>query len=135
LLIDTEDRLFQFSQARPTPQTFLLVRLWNRNELGLPDFADDEAMEAWTSRLSTPSSEPFSLELGRSKQYEPVELESHSRALRLIAHLGQPFSALLLAQQRGGEYKRIASDYNITAEVKDMTAVHDLMGVRTLEIL
>jgi hypothetical protein len=55
--------------------------------------------------------------------------------LRLIAHLGQPFSALLLAQQRGEEYKRIASDYNITAQVKDMTAVHDLMGVRTLEIL
>ncbi|KAG1758392.1 hypothetical protein EDD22DRAFT_956916 [Suillus occidentalis] len=137
LLIDTEDRLFQFSQARPTQQTFLLVRLWNRNELGLPDFADDEAMEAWSSRLSTPSSMPLSLlELGRSpKQHEPVESESHSRALRLIAHLGQPFSALLLAQQRGGEYKRIASDYNITAKVKDMTAVHDMMGVRTLEVL
>jgi hypothetical protein len=57
------------------------------------------------------------------------------RELLLIAHLGQPFSAFLLAQQWGVEYKRIASDQNITAQVKDMTAVRDMMDVRTLEIL
>jgi hypothetical protein len=55
--------------------------------------------------------------------------------LQLIARLGQPFGAFLLAQQQGGEYRRIASDEIIMAQVKDMTAVHDMMDVRTLEIL
>ncbi|KAG2123513.1 hypothetical protein BD769DRAFT_1776781 [Suillus cothurnatus] len=44
-------------------QTLLLVRPWNRYDLGLPDFSDSEAMEAWSSRFSTPSSSqstPFS---------------------------------------------------------------------------
>ncbi|KAG0692899.1 hypothetical protein DFH29DRAFT_966832 [Suillus ampliporus] len=63
------------------------------------------------------------------------ELVVQSRELRLIVHLGQPFGALFLAQQHGGEYKRIASGHNIMARVKDMTAVHDMMDVRTLEIL
>jgi len=55
--------------------------------------------------------------------------------LRLIARLRQPFSAFLLAQQqRGIEYKRIASDHNIIAQVNDMASIHDMV-VRTLEIL
>jgi hypothetical protein len=62
---------------------------------------------------------------------ESIDLDT--RALKLIAHLGQPFSVLLLAQQRGGEYKRLASDYDIIAEVKDKTSA--MMDVRTLEIL
>ncbi|KAG1720452.1 uncharacterized protein EDB91DRAFT_1178038, partial [Suillus paluster] len=57
---------------------------------------------------------------------------SHSRALRLIVRLGEPFGALLLAQQHGGEYKRIASDHNIIAQVKNKTAVRDMMDARTL---
>jgi hypothetical protein len=52
----------------------------------------------------------------------------------LIVRLGQSFGALLLAQQRGGEYKRIASNRNIIAQVKDLAAVHNMMDVRTLEI-
>ncbi|KAG0703280.1 hypothetical protein DFH29DRAFT_917207 [Suillus ampliporus] len=51
-----------------------------------------------------------------------------------MVRLGQPFGALFLAQQRGGEYKRIASDHNILARVRDMTSVDDMMDVRTLEI-
>ncbi|KAG2151516.1 hypothetical protein DEU56DRAFT_908357 [Suillus clintonianus] len=143
LLIDTENRLFQFSRARPTQQTFLLVRPWNRYDLGLPDFADNKTTEAWSScwspswsvPLSTPSSLPDHSQSVSAAEHEPVDSESHSRALRLIMHLGQPFSALLLAQQRGGEYKRIASDRNIIAQIRDMTAVDDMMDVRTLEIL
>jgi len=53
----------------------------------------------------------------------------------MIVGLGQPFGALLLAQIRGREYKRIASDYEIVARVKDMASVRDMMDVRTLEIL
>ncbi|KAG0701294.1 hypothetical protein DFH29DRAFT_852779 [Suillus ampliporus] len=48
LLITTEARLVQFSPARPTQQTFLLVRPWNRHDLGLPDFADDMTVKIWS---------------------------------------------------------------------------------------
>ncbi|KIK45786.1 hypothetical protein CY34DRAFT_37252, partial [Suillus luteus UH-Slu-Lm8-n1] len=84
LLVTTEDKLTQFSPARPTRQTFLIIRPWNRHDLGVPDFM---------------------------------------RALKLVVRLGQPFGGLLLAQQRGGEHKRIAADNHIIARVKDMTAV------------
>ncbi|KAG2139986.1 hypothetical protein BD769DRAFT_1696380 [Suillus cothurnatus] len=130
LHITTEDRLFQLSRTMP-PQawrTFLLVRTWTRHLLELPDPADDtESMEDLSvSECSLPPSEN-----------EPVysECESHSRALRLIVRLGQPFGAFLLARQRGGEYKRIASDRNIIAQVKDMASVGDMMHIRTLEIM
>jgi hypothetical protein len=66
---------------------------------------------------------------------EIADSEPNSRALRLIVRLGQPFGAFLLAQQQGGEYKRIASDYDITAEVKNVSSVHAMMDIRTLEIL
>ncbi|KAG1880078.1 hypothetical protein F4604DRAFT_517916 [Suillus subluteus] len=68
-------------------------------------------------------------------QQELANLQSHMRELELVVRLGQPFSALLLAQQRGGEYKRIASGCNIIAQVRDMTCVDDMMNVKTLEIL
>jgi hypothetical protein len=61
--------------------------------------------------------------------------EPATRELRLIVRLGQPFGALLLAQQWGGEYKRIASDNNIITQVRDMTSVDDMMDVRTVETL
>lgn len=114
LSITTEDKLVQFSSTRPTSQAFLLVCPWNRHDFGLPDFANGAR---------------------GVKEQEQDDLDSRSRALMLIVRLGQPFNALLLAQQRGSEYKRIASDRSITAKVKSTTAVHDMMGVKMLEIL
>ncbi|KAG1809421.1 uncharacterized protein BJ212DRAFT_1379961 [Suillus subaureus] len=114
LSITTEDKLVQFSPTRPTPQAFLLVCPWNRHDFGLPDFANGAQ---------------------GMKEQEQDDLDSRSRALKLIACLGRPFNALLLAQQRGSEYKRIASDHSISAKVKSTTAVHDMMGVKMLEIL
>ncbi|KAG1723258.1 uncharacterized protein EDB91DRAFT_1173217 [Suillus paluster] len=64
-----------------------------------------------------------------------LDSESHSREFRLMVHLRQPFGALLLAEQRRGEYKRIASDYDIIAQVRDMASIDDMMDVRRLEIL
>ncbi|KAG2108552.1 hypothetical protein BD769DRAFT_1499466 [Suillus cothurnatus] len=61
----------------------------------------------------------------------PVDSEFH-RALRLIVCLQQPFRGLMLAQLRGGEYKRVASDHSITVQVQH---VRDMMDIRTLEIL
>jgi hypothetical protein len=115
LQIITKDKLVQFSQTQPVPQAFLLVRPWNRSLLGLPDFADD-----------TQNVDDYIL---------PNDSEAHLRPLRLVVRLGQPFAAFLLAQQYGREYKRIASDHDIIAQVKDMASVHDMTDVRMLEIL
>jgi len=118
LLLTTQDTLIQFSPERPTRQTFLLVRPWNRYDLGLPDFSDNNAqsVEGWH--------EPGGSS-GESAQFD----------LRLVARLVQPFGGILLAQQRGGEYKRIASDFKVIARLADAASVRSMMDVRTLEIL
>ncbi|KAG1814091.1 hypothetical protein EV424DRAFT_1348913 [Suillus variegatus] len=116
LLVTTADKLVQFSPARRTRQTFLLIRPWNRYDLDLIDFTDEsQSVDDWPD--------------------DPGDDELVTRELRLLVRLARPFNGLLLAQQRGGEYKRIASDNNIIAQVKDMTSVHDMMDVRMLEIL
>jgi hypothetical protein len=133
MLITTEDKLVQFSRARSTRQPFLLVRPWNRYDLDLSDLSDEvqSADDDW----SEPESPSNTLLSGSHGEDEPVDLELQSRSLRLIVRLGQRFGALLLAQQRGGEYKRIASDHNIIAQVRDVACIHDMMDIRTLEIL
>jgi len=133
VLIATEDKLIQFSPTRPTQQTFLLVRPWNRNLLELPDFADDpQGMEYST----LPGSPLHDASVAFPPGPVPEDSEFHSRALRLMVRLAQPFSAFLLAQQRGTEYKRVASDRDVIAQVKDTCSVHEMMdSVKTLEIL
>jgi hypothetical protein len=138
LLITTKDTLTQFTSAKPTPQAFLLVRAWDHRLLELPDFAEQPAFTDdvtsvgdWSEHESLLDQPP-----GISPaQQELADSESRSRALQLIVRLGQPFSAFLLAQQRGGEYRRVASDHDIIAQVKDVASVHSMMDIRTLEIL
>lgn len=135
LLITTEETLMQ--SGRPNLQTFLLVLPLNRYLLELPDFTEPPASDDTQSEdgyWSVPQSP-----LDDSPSSCP-DLDSHERALRLLVRLGQPFSAFFLAQQHGGEYKRIASDHDIIAQVKDMTSVGDIMDMmditgRTVEIL
>jgi hypothetical protein len=129
LLITTEDKLNNLFRARTSRQSFLLVRPWDRSLLGLPNFADLPDLS------DSESEEDWSPPVGPLGENEPADHGSYSRALRLIARLRQPFGAFLLAQQQGGEYKRIASDQNIIAQVKDITAIRDTMDIRTLEIL
>ena len=117
LLITTEDKLVQFSPESPIFQTFLLVRPWDRDILNLPaDFKDDtQSMEG----SALPESLLHDTPGGSPEEEEPVDSES---ALRLIVRLGQPFSAFLLVKRFGAdieEYKRIASDGEIIACVKD----------------
>ncbi|KAG1803192.1 heterokaryon incompatibility protein-domain-containing protein [Suillus subaureus] len=128
---ETHFVLSRFSRTRSTLQTFLLVRPWHPCLLELPDLADNPhwSMSNWSAResVSRDSRSVFSDEI------ESIGLQS--RALRLIVRLGQPFRAFLLARQRDGEYKRIASDRDIIAQVKDAAgSVHKMMDVRTLEI-
>jgi hypothetical protein len=142
LSIITEDTLL-------TRQT-LLVYPWNRYLLESPNNADDtqivddhyvtdatgknelsdtESRWRFIDRVRPPVSALFHSFTG------PVDSESHLRALRLIVRLGQPFRAFLLAQQRGGEYRRIASDHDIIAQVQDVTSVRKMSDVRIIEIL
>ena len=126
--ITTKDELTQFSPTRPTRQTFLLVRPWNRDLLEVPNFADD---------MQDPSADKSDTSLGGAGppgKNEVVDLDPYSRALRLVIRLGQPFHALLLAQERQGVYKRVASDRQIITQVKDMCSVRDV-DIRTIEIL
>lgn len=53
----------------------------------------------------------------------------------MLVRLSQPVGAFLLAQQRGGEYRRIVSDQHIIARVREMASVDDMMDLRMLEIL
>ncbi|KIK45230.1 hypothetical protein CY34DRAFT_801852 [Suillus luteus UH-Slu-Lm8-n1] len=133
LLITTEDRLIPFSSTRPLApwQTFLLIRPWNRGLLELPNPSDDVRDLENSAAPSSPLLDPLGFSL---EENEPVDIDSQSRALRLIVRLGQPFSALLLARQHSGEYKRIASNRDIVAQVKDVTSIRDIMDIRTLEI-
>ncbi|KAG2351955.1 hypothetical protein BDR07DRAFT_1440454, partial [Suillus spraguei] len=119
---------------------FLLVRPWDRYLLGVPDFAeqpdftdDTESTGDW-SEAGSPVDDSQPYDLSGFPGGSPVEEEPVSRALRFMVRLGQPFDAFLLAQQRVREYKRIASDYNIVAQVRDITSVDD-MDIRTVEIL
>jgi hypothetical protein len=137
LLITTEDKLIQFSGARPFRKAILLVRPWDHSLLEVPDPADLPYLSDSESEvdLSPPASPLRDSPVGSLGENGLVDHQIYSRALRLIVRLGQPFSVFLLAQQPGGEYKRIASDQSIIAQVHDMTAVDNMMDVRTLEIL
>jgi hypothetical protein len=130
LWVTTAYRLIPFSPARPPHdwQTILLVRPWSRDLLELHDTVDQ------MQSMDRPVPETPLHQLPAA-QNEPVYSDSNSRALRLLVRLGQPFSAFLLARQRDGEFKRIASDYDIIAQVKDVTSVDNMKDIRTLEIL
>ncbi|KAG1799939.1 uncharacterized protein HD556DRAFT_1439606 [Suillus plorans] len=136
LLITTGETLVQFWPARPTQRKFVLVRPWDRSLLELSEFVEpsDYGNDTESEKDYGTSPSPSDDWAGGS----PVEQgmsDLESQALRLLVHLGQPFGAFLLAQQRSGEYKRIATDYDIIGQVKDVASVGDLMDIRTIEIL
>ena len=111
----------------------MLVRPWDHCLLELPDSTDDTQTE--DDYWDAPESPLHSFPDGSRGESGPVDSESHLQALRLIVRLGQPFGAFLLVQRVGGGYERIASDHDIIAQVKDIISVHDMMDIRTLEIL
>jgi hypothetical protein len=108
LLITTEDKhLSSFSHKMPTRQQLLLARPWDRNLLGeynfaeLSDLEDDDAeslmMDDFHTAPSSPSYDPS--DIGPGGDWMLVNSGSDSPALRLAVRLGQPFRAILLAQQ------------------------------------
>lgn len=122
LLITTKDKLLL---ARPAQ--FFLIRPWDHSLLESPD--DAHSADDWPP----PKSPEDVLPGGFSGEHGLVDSE---RALQLIVRLAQPFSAFLLKGELPKEYKRVASDHGIVAQLKDttMTSIRD-MQLRTLEIL
>ncbi|KAH7905814.1 hypothetical protein BJ138DRAFT_1164011 [Hygrophoropsis aurantiaca] len=102
--INTADKLIPFSPARPTYQEFLLVRPCSRDLL---------------AHIGPPV-------------HPPPEFDAFTEALLLVARLKQKFAALLLVRERGAEYRRVASDHDIIAQVRDINRLTD---IRTIEIL
>ncbi|KAH7904981.1 heterokaryon incompatibility protein-domain-containing protein [Hygrophoropsis aurantiaca] len=127
--ITTADNFSPFSLSRPSrlSRGMLLVRPWNRDLLDAIDIASD-VRNAVSAPLSSNVIPP-----GLASQPLPEFDASEVReALILIARLKQRFAALLLVRQRSGEYRRVASDHDIIAQVRD---VNKLMNIRSIEIL
>ncbi|KAG2128510.1 uncharacterized protein EDB93DRAFT_1268284 [Suillus bovinus] len=134
LLVTTAETIVQFWPARPTEQNFVLELPDFVEPPGFmdpSDYGDDTENE---EDYCTPPSSPLDDSSGGCPAKQEV-FDLESRALRLLVRLGQPFSAFLLAQQRSGEYKRIATDRDIIGQVNDVVSVGDLMDIRTIEIL
>ncbi|KAG1784972.1 uncharacterized protein HD556DRAFT_1314636 [Suillus plorans] len=135
LLITTAETLAQFWQARPIEQKFVLVRPWDRSLLELPEFVEpsDYANDVESEEdYGTPPSPSDDWSGGSPVKQGMSDLES--RALRLLVHLGQPFGAFLLAQQHSGEYKRIATDYDIIGHWQSDGVVSKIMDLWTFRI-
>ncbi|KAG2743639.1 hypothetical protein P692DRAFT_201794691, partial [Suillus brevipes Sb2] len=134
--ITTKETLVQFWPAKPIERKFVLVRPWDRSLLELHNFV--EFVEPSYFGDNTESENYGMSSSSRSHDWsgdypgKQEVVDQESRAFRLLVRLGQPFSAFLLAQERSGEYKRIASDHDIIGQVNN---VGDLMDIRTIEIL
>jgi len=132
MLITTEDKLIPFARRMPfNRQKLLLVRPWDRDLMELHDSAD---LNDDTKSITTDSSGIPPLSMSGDSAHDFVDSESDSQGLRLLVRLRQPFRAFLLVQQ-GREFSRVAADHNIIAQVEDTASAHELMDVRTLEIL
>jgi len=85
--ITTKARVSQFSSARPTQQTFLFVRPWNRCNLGLPDFVNDKI----TTTRPSPGSPGLSDQCSEVDSMSPAWSQSpEPRAQCIRASAGQP---------------------------------------------
>ncbi|KAH7904188.1 hypothetical protein BJ138DRAFT_953522 [Hygrophoropsis aurantiaca] len=123
--ITTADTFSPFSPSRPARRELLLVRPWNRDLLGV---ADQVPSEVRNTVVAPPPSN--AIPLGPSSQPTP-ESDTLTEALMPVARLKERFAALLLVRG-GGEYKRIASDHDIIAQVRDINKITD---IRSIEIL
>jgi len=143
LLITTEDTLIPFSRTMPNRQKLLLIRPWDRNLLELHDFTEPSTPQDGVQDLAAKDHQtmpyiPLNESSDVSHEHNVlVHSESDLQALRLIVCLGQPFRAILLAQQRGREYKRVAADHDIVAQVRDVASFCSSMmdAIKTVEIL
>ena len=96
------------------PRKLIFVHPWLRDLRDPPDgFTwgstvggdDDSSDSGLESEQASPTS-PLHV-------VPPATMDDHTRALRLVARLQQPFHALLLQQQSTGDFKRVATEHDI----------------------
>ncbi|KAI6144914.1 hypothetical protein BKA82DRAFT_4168036 [Pisolithus tinctorius] len=63
------------------------------------------------------------------------QVDDYTRALQMVARLGQPFNALLLVQQVNGEYKRVAAEHEIVVSGLGTNVTSKDILATVLEIL
>ncbi|KAI6144246.1 hypothetical protein BKA82DRAFT_4515649 [Pisolithus tinctorius] len=64
-----------------------------------------------------------------------LQIDNYTRALEMIARLGQPFSAFLLLKQPNGEYKRVAAENEIVVPGLGTNITSKNIRAKVLEIL
>ena len=94
----------------------------------------DEEIEVDSWPHPGPESHP------RPAPMETAPMDREMRALRLVARLRQPFGALLFSlastRRRAVEYRRVAADNMITAQIQENVSLSDLLeNVRILDVL
>ncbi|KAF8137592.1 hypothetical protein EV363DRAFT_1122023, partial [Boletus edulis] len=104
------------SLSSTEPRKLILVHPWIR------DLRDPPEEFTWASTAdsdeydSGPDAEfqsaPSSPGMHASVVLGPA-MDEYTRALRLVVRLQQPFYALLLEQQRHGEFRRVAAEHEI----------------------
>ena len=74
--------------------------------------------------------------LDQEFSHDAATLDHTTSSLRLVARLRQPFGALLLASVSRTQYRRVAADCLITAQIREETSLTELIdGIRiTVEI-
>ncbi|KAI6010023.1 hypothetical protein EDC04DRAFT_818826 [Pisolithus marmoratus] len=121
------------------PQKFVFVHPWIRHirgpssEVTWGDDSDSDTDTDSNSDCGTGSDE--------AAPYSPLhavpapQVDDYTRALRMLARLRQPFIALLLLQQLGGEYKRVAAENEIIVSGVAADITSKYIRVKVLEVL
>ena len=101
----TSDRL-----SLKQPRRLVLVHPWIR------DLRDPLNHSTWGSTVDVHESESDQVnDEGTPHVVSLASMDTYTCALRLIVRLHQPFHPLLLQQQPNGEFKRVATEYEIVA--------------------
>ncbi|KIO04803.1 hypothetical protein M404DRAFT_540725 [Pisolithus tinctorius Marx 270] len=74
-------------------------------------------------------------EVASSPAAATTQVDNYTRALEMIARLGQPFNALLLVQQSNGTYKRVAAEREIVVSGLGTNITSKNIRAKVLEIL
>ncbi|KAI5998905.1 hypothetical protein F5J12DRAFT_784758 [Pisolithus orientalis] len=118
------------------PQKFAFAHPWIRHIRG------PSSGIAWGSDSESDTDHESNLDGdARSDEVTPLyavpepQVDSYTQALQMIARLGQPFNALLLAQQPNGEYKRVAAEDEIVVSGLGTNVTSKNIRAHVMEIL
>ncbi|KAI5982354.1 hypothetical protein EDC04DRAFT_1833915 [Pisolithus marmoratus] len=117
-------------------QKFVLVHPWIRHIRGPssePAWEDDSELDTDSDLGSGSDAGSDGVVLIQSAPTPRVG--DYTRALHMIARLGQPFNALLLVQQSNGDYRRVAAENEIVVSGLGTNITSRNIRAKVLEIL